>query len=70
MRTTAKTRYRSRVVGGMLVHYREAGLPSSTAVVLLHGAPSSSLLGSHAAEVADLLVRFTRDVFDRARVVA
>ncbi|SDT07177.1 Pimeloyl-ACP methyl ester carboxylesterase [Brevibacterium sandarakinum] len=39
---SAKTRHRQREVDGLQVHYRESGVPSSTAVVLLHGAPSSS----------------------------
>lgn len=42
MRRAAKTRHRDRDVDGLRVHYREAGIPSTTAVVLLHGAPSSS----------------------------
>jgi len=47
-------------VEGLRVHYREAGVPSQAAVVLLHGAPSSSYsfrevlpaLGEHAYAVA------------------
>lgn len=42
MRLVAKTRHRYRDLEGLRVHYREAGVPSSTAVVLLHGSPSSS----------------------------
>lgn len=60
MRRAAKTRHRDRDVDGLRVHYREAGIPSTTAVVLLHGAPSSSysfrevlpVLGEHAYVVA------------------
>lgn len=56
----AKTRHRYRELEGLRVHYREAGVPSSTAVVLLHGAPSSSysfrdvlpVLGEHTYAVA------------------
>jgi pimeloyl-ACP methyl ester carboxylesterase len=42
MRKSAKTRHLYAEVDGLRVHYREAGLPSSTAVVMLHGFPSSS----------------------------
>ncbi|MDT0269059.1 alpha/beta hydrolase [Streptomyces sp. DSM 44915] len=60
MKRAAKTRHRDRQVEGLRVRYREAGTPSSTAVVLLHGAPSSSysfrevlpVLGEHAYVVA------------------
>ncbi|MCW4353271.1 alpha/beta fold hydrolase [Hoyosella sp. YIM 151337] len=60
MKRTAKTRHRDHHVEGLRVHYREAGRPSSTAVVLLHGAPSSSYsfrevlpaLGEHVYAVA------------------
>ncbi|WP_130797088.1 alpha/beta fold hydrolase [Streptomyces otsuchiensis] len=60
MKRAARTRHRDRHVQGLRVHYREAGTPSSTAVVLLHGAPSSSssfrevlpVLGEHAYVVA------------------
>lgn len=66
MRHAAKTRHRDRHVAGLRVHYREAGTPSSTAVVLLHGAPSSSysfrevlpVLGEHAYTVAPDLPGF------------
>ncbi|WP_216843336.1 alpha/beta fold hydrolase [Phytoactinopolyspora alkaliphila] len=37
-----KTRHLYREVEGLKLHYREAGEPSSTAVLLLHGYPSSS----------------------------
>lgn len=60
VRRVAKTRHQDRNVAGLRVHYREAGVPSTTAVVLLHGAPSSSysfrevlpILGEHAYVVA------------------
>ncbi|WP_208379141.1 alpha/beta fold hydrolase [Cumulibacter soli] len=42
VRRAAKTRHRLREAAGLRVRYREAGVPSATAVVLLHGAPSSS----------------------------
>jgi pimeloyl-ACP methyl ester carboxylesterase len=42
MKHTAKTRHLYREVDGLTLHYREAGVPSSTAVLLLHGFPSSS----------------------------
>lgn len=42
MRYAAKTRHLFRDVGGLRVHYRETGVPSSTAVLLLHGFPASS----------------------------
>lgn len=42
MKYTTKTRHRDRELDGLQVHYREAGVSSSTAVVLLHGSPSSS----------------------------
>ncbi|GAB2709975.1 alpha/beta fold hydrolase [Nocardia thraciensis] len=38
----AKTRHLWRELDGVTVRYREAGAPSSTAVLLLHGYPSSS----------------------------
>lgn len=40
MKHVAKTRHRDRELEGLRVHFREAGTPSSTAIVLLHGAPS------------------------------
>ncbi|MFB6722980.1 alpha/beta fold hydrolase [Kribbella sp. NPDC056345] len=60
MKTAAKTRHLYREVGGVRVHYREAGVPGSTAVVLVHGFPSSSysfrgvlpLIGEHAYVIA------------------
>lgn len=60
MKRTAKTRYLDREVNGMRVHYREAGVQSSTAVLLLHGFPSSSYsfrevlpdLGEHVYAIA------------------
>lgn len=60
MKYAAKTRHLYRKLAGLRVHFREAGTPSSTAVVLLHGAPSSSfyfravlpVLGEHAYVVA------------------
>ncbi|UCM90772.1 alpha/beta fold hydrolase [Streptomyces marincola] len=66
MKHSARTRHRDRRVEGLRVHYREAGTPSSTAVVLLHGAPSSSysfrevlpVLGEHAYAVAPDLPGF------------
>ncbi|MEU8898726.1 alpha/beta hydrolase [Nocardia sp. NPDC048505] len=42
MRHATKTRHRYREPAGLRVHYRESGTPSPTAVVLLHGSPSSS----------------------------
>lgn len=42
MKFAAKPRHRYQEVQGLRVHYREAGTPSPTAVVLLHGSPSSS----------------------------
>lgn len=66
MRRTAKTRHRFHELDGLRLHYREAGVPSSTAVVLLHGFPSSSYsfrevlptLGEHAYVVAPDLPGF------------
>ena len=60
MRALAKTRHLYREVGGVRVHYREAGAPSSTAVLLIHGFPSSSysfrgvlpLIGEHSYVIA------------------
>lgn len=60
MQHSAKTRHRYREIDGLQVFYRESGVPSSTAVVLLHGAPSSSysfrevlpVVGEHAYVVA------------------
>lgn len=37
-----KTRHLDRRINGLTIHYREAGTPSTTATVLLHGFPSSS----------------------------
>jgi pimeloyl-ACP methyl ester carboxylesterase len=62
----ARTRHRYRKVDGLTVHYREAGTPSPTAVVLLHGFPSSShsfrdvlpVLGGHVYVVAPDLPGF------------
>jgi len=42
VKLAAKTRHRDRELEGLRVHYREAGVPSPLAVVLLHGSPSSS----------------------------
>jgi pimeloyl-ACP methyl ester carboxylesterase len=42
VKLAAKTRHRYRELEGLRVHYREAGVASPTAVVLLHGSPSSS----------------------------
>ncbi|ADB32524.1 alpha/beta hydrolase fold protein [Kribbella flavida DSM 17836] len=66
MKHSAKPRHRSRKVDGLTVHYREAGAPCSTAVVLLHGFPTSSysfravlpVLGRHAYVVAPDLPGF------------
>lgn len=66
MRHVDKTRHRYREVDGLTVHHREAGPPSSTAVVLLHGFPSSSYsfrdvlprLGAHVYVVAPDLPGF------------
>ncbi|MBB3036407.1 alpha/beta fold hydrolase [Hoyosella altamirensis] len=60
MKRTAKTRHLSRELAGTTLHYREAGVPSSTAVLLLHGFPSSSysfrdvlpVLGEHVYVIA------------------
>ncbi|WP_125775987.1 alpha/beta fold hydrolase [Antribacter gilvus] len=60
MRHAARTRHLFRDVEGRRLHYRESGVPSSTAVVLLHGFPSSSYsfrdvlprLGEHVYAVA------------------
>lgn len=60
MQHAARTRHRDKKVKGLRVRYREAGAPASSAVVLLHGAPSSSysfrdvlpVLGEHAYVVA------------------
>ncbi len=61
-----KTRHLDRQVDGFRIHYREAGIPASTAVVLLHGSPSSSfsfrdllpVLGEHSYVVAPDLPGF------------
>lgn len=66
MRRAAKTRHHERDVGGVRVRYREAGVPSATALVLLHGAPSSSyffrevlpVVGEHAYVIAPDLPGF------------
>jgi len=66
VRRSAKTRHLYREIGGVRVHYREAGKPSSTAVLLLHGFPSSSHsfrdvlppLGEHAYVIAPDLPGF------------
>lgn len=66
MKRTAKTRHLSREVDGLRVHYREVGVPDSTAVLLLHGSPSSSYsfrevlpaLGEHAYTIAPDLPGF------------
>lgn len=66
MRRIARTRHRYRDLEGLRVHYRESGMPSSTAVVMLHGFPSSSysfrdvlpVLGEHAYVVAPDLPGF------------
>ncbi|MFC0626383.1 alpha/beta fold hydrolase [Kribbella deserti] len=63
---SAKTRHRSREADGLQIHYREAGVPSSTAVLLLHGFPTSSYsfrevmptLGEHAYVIAPDLPGF------------
>ncbi|MFC7622870.1 alpha/beta fold hydrolase [Microlunatus sp. GCM10028923] len=63
---TAKTRHLDREFDGRRLHYREAGRPSSTAVLLLHGSPSSSysfrevlrVLGEYAYTVAPDLPGF------------
>jgi pimeloyl-ACP methyl ester carboxylesterase len=66
MKHAAKTRHRDREIDGLRVHYRESGEPSSTAVLLLHGFPSSSysfrevlpVLGAHVYAVAPDLPGF------------
>lgn len=63
---TAKTRHLDREFGGRRLHYRESGVPASTAVLLLHGSPSSSYsfrdvlpaLGEHAYVIAPDLPGF------------
>lgn len=60
MQRVAKTRHLYREVDGLKVHYREAGTPGSTAVLLLHGFPTSSYsfrdvvpaLGEHVYTIA------------------
>jgi pimeloyl-ACP methyl ester carboxylesterase len=60
MKRVAKPRHLYREVEGLTIHYREAGIPDSTAVLLLHGFPSSSYsfrdvlprLGEHVYAVA------------------
>lgn len=49
------TSYHVTDVGGVRVFYREAGLPSSPTLVLLHGNPSSSFM------FRDLMPRLARD---------
>jgi pimeloyl-ACP methyl ester carboxylesterase len=51
VKLAAKTRHRYRELEGLRVHYREAGVPSRTAVVLLHGSPSSSYSFRHVLPV-------------------
>lgn len=66
MKRSAKTRHLFREVEGLRVHYREAGVPSSTAVLLLHGFPTSShsfrqvlpVLGEHSYVIAPDLPGF------------
>ena len=66
MKRSTKTRHLYRESGGVKVHYRESGVPASTAVLLLHGSPSSSysfrevlpVLGEHAYVVAPDLPGF------------
>jgi pimeloyl-ACP methyl ester carboxylesterase len=66
VKRVAKTRHLYREVEGMTVHYREAGMPSSTAVLLLHGFPTSSYsfrgvlptLGEHVYTIAPDLPGF------------
>lgn len=66
MRHSTKTRHRHLEVEGLNLRYREAGTPSSNAVILLHGAPSSSYsfreilprLGQHAYVIAPDLPGF------------
>ncbi|WP_166347464.1 alpha/beta fold hydrolase [Phytoactinopolyspora limicola] len=60
MKHAAKTRHLYRDLDEAKLHYREAGVPSSTAVLLLHGFPSSSYsfrdvlptLGEHVYAIA------------------
>lgn len=60
MKRIVKTRHLYRHVDGLRVHYRESGTPSSTAVLLLHGFPTSSysfrdvlpVLGEHVYAIA------------------
>ncbi len=60
MKRSAKPRHLYREVNGLEMHYREAGVPDSTAVLLLHGFPASShsfrevlpRVGEHAYVVA------------------
>jgi pimeloyl-ACP methyl ester carboxylesterase len=61
-----KTRHLDRRVDGLRVHYRESGVPSSTALLLLHGFPTSSYsfrgvlptLGEHVYTIAPDLPGF------------
>jgi pimeloyl-ACP methyl ester carboxylesterase len=52
---TAATRYRTVTVNGLKIFYREAGLPTAPALLLLHGYPSSSRM------FEPLLVRLAGD---------
>ena len=66
MRRTSKTRHLHRELDGLKVQYREAGVPSDTAILLLHGFPNSSYsfrevlptLGEHVYAVAPDLPGF------------
>lgn len=66
MRRTSKTRHLHRELDGLKVQYREAGVPSDTAILLLHGFPNSSYsfrevlptLGEHIYAVAPDLPGF------------
>lgn len=67
MQQSAKTRHRHREVDGLQVHYRESGVPSSTAVLFVHGDRSSAsyafrdvlpVVGEHAYVIAPDLPGF------------